>query len=250
MFILCTIFIVISTWLLLKIHIYEPRKSKRSINYLLGFFSNLIKDVGSGIKYSFGKSKLRFALFHLLLLQIVALTLVTIIFRIGSEIYGVSPRTAGIVVFVPLIVGLLLGLATLNIFGRNKSRVKLIWLGTIFSSFAFGLMAVIALADDFLEKYLLSQIIATISLVAVGICVPFLLIPGQTLLYENTEKSFRGRVLGIWQALTSSLASVVAIFIGFLTDRVGDVFIAIILIVIADIIYSIVIYWLQKKHKI
>ncbi|MDD3647822.1 MAG: MFS transporter [Candidatus Dojkabacteria bacterium] len=250
MFLLCVVFIIISTILLLSIKIVEPRKSKRSIGDLVGFVTHLVKDVGSGIRYSFSKSKLRFALLHLLLLQVVALTLVTIIFRIGSEIYGVSPRTAGLVVFAPLILGLLIGLGTLNIYGRNKSRVKLIWLGTVFSIFGFGLMAVIAIASNFLEKYLVSQIVATFSLVAVGICVPFLLIPGQTLLFENTERSFRGRVLGIWQALTSSLAAFVAVFVGYLTDRVGDVSIAIVFVVVADIIYSIILYLLQKRNKV
>ena len=38
---------------------------------------------------------------------------------------------------------------------------------------------------DFLEDYLIDKVVAQISLFSLGFAVPFLLIPGQTLIYEK-----------------------------------------------------------------
>lgn len=249
-FIICSLMLLASAYFVSKINIEEEKKEEKSIFYLIEFVKKLITDVKAGIVYSFRNTKVRFALLHMMVLQVVGLTLVTIVFRIGTEIYGVSPRTAGIVVFAPLIIGLIVGLFIINVYARKKSRVKLIWIGTILSSVAFGLMAIISLANGLLIKYLIVESVATVSLFAVGFSVPFLLVPAQTIMYEHTEADFRGRVLGLWLALTSSVASLLAMCVGFLTDRVDDVVLAIVIIVIADIFYSMILRLLIKKKII
>ncbi len=249
-FIICSVLFIISTLLVRFVELESEKKKKINSNTpIIIFIRNLYRSTSDGISYAFSKTKLRFALIHLFLMQIVGLTLVTIVFRIGDEIYGVSPRSAGIVVFAPIVVGLLVGLAILNIYGRQRNRIKLILLGTFISTLGFVLMAIIALSNGTLSRILMDKLVANMSLLAVGVSLPFLLIPAQTLMHENTEDKFRGRILGIWVALTSSLASLFATLIGFLTDRVGDIYIAIILIVLADFVYSsIIIYLVKKKY--
>lgn len=250
-FVICSLLFIISTLLVRFVEV-ESMNNGRIISKtpIIIFIRNLYKSTKEGISYAFSKTKLRFALIHLFLIQIAGLTLVTIVFRIGDEIYGVSPRSAGIVVFAPIVVGLIIGLAVLNIYGRQRNRIKLILLGTMISSIGFILMAIIALSNGTLSRILIDKLVANLSLLAVGVSLPFLLIPAQTLMHENTEDKFRGRILGIWVALTSSLASLFATLIGFLTDRVGDIYIAVLLIVFADLAYSSIIIYLIKKNYI
>jgi len=247
-FILCSIFFIISSLLLTRIRLKERERGGRSFGYFFDFIPHLLREVKNGIMYSFGKLHLRFALLHLFAIQIIGLTIVTLIFRIGDEIYGVSSLTAGVVIVAPMVVGLLSGLASMNIVGRKRSRVNLIWLGSILSSIGFLLMLMISAIGD--EHLFTKRIIATSSLLLIGLSFPFLLVPAQTLIYENTKPAFRGRVLGVWLALTSSLASLVAIFMGFISDRIGRVSIAILIIVILDISYSILLYYLFKKRRL
>lgn len=246
-FLICAFLFLVSTLLIRKLHVKEADIKKVKGEKMIKLIIELIKDVKNGVRYAFKEKVIRFALLHLFLLQIVALTLITIVFRIGKEIYGVSPRTAGVVVFAPMLVGLIFGLAVLNILGRKKNRVRLIWFGTNLSSIGFGLMAIVSVLKGSVVEYMIRQSISTLSLVAIGGAMPFLLIPAQTLLHENTENKFRGRVLGIWLALTSSCASIVAVFIGYLADRVGDIFIAIIIIVLLSMSYSSFLFYLIKK---
>ncbi|MBN2015715.1 MFS transporter [Candidatus Dojkabacteria bacterium] len=248
-FVICGLLFVISDFLLMQVRVPRNGSESKSFKYLFDFLKELITDVKSGISYAFKIKPLRFALVHLLLLQIVALTLVTIVFRIGSEIYGVSPRSAGIVVFAPIVIGLLVGIASLNIFGKERNRTHLIWVGTIFSIIGFGFMAMISAMNGMLEKVFLDEAVATISLIAVGLSVPFLLIPAQTMIHENTKSSFRGRVLGIWLALNSSFSSIIAVFMGIITDKVGDIFITIMTILILAILYSGTIFYLYIVKK-
>lgn len=246
----CGVLFLISALLLYNIKVEEAERKERSLLYLVDFVSVLIRDVKKGVIYSFKHSKLRFALLHLFFLQVGGFTLVTIVLKIGDEIYGVSPRTAGIAVLAPVVIGLFLGFASLNTLGRSRSRIKLIWLGTLFCAVGFALMSAISMANGFLSEFLVDKMVATASLVAVGLSIPYLLIPGQTILYENTKPSFRGRVLGVWLALTTSLASLVATGIGFLTDKTKEVTFAVTLIVILDMIYSMVLYWLIQKKRV
>jgi MFS family permease len=200
--------------------------------------------VKEGIRYSFSVKQLRFALTHLFLLQIVALSLVTLVFRIGDEIYGVSPRSAGLIVFLPLIIGLGGGFVSLNILGRRSSRLKLILFGTIFAVIGFSCMSLSSIIG---EWWYLDKIVGSLSLFIVGLAGPFLLIPAQTLIYENARNDFRGRVMGVWFALTSSLASLVALLVSYVTDRMGHVVAALVIIVVVASAYSFLLYRLLRK---
>lgn len=249
-FIICAFLFLVSTILLRKVNFKEKVREARIRFNVWEIIKDLLDDMKKGLSYAFKKKILRFALVHLFLLQIIALTLITIVFRIGEEIYGVSSRTAGVVVFAPMVAGLVAGLAILNTLGRKRNRVRLIWFGSILSLIGFTLMAMVSIFDSSLSKFMFKQTLSTLSLCAVGGAMPFLLIPAQTLLHENTEDEFRGRILGIWLALTSACASMIAVSIGFLADRVGDIFIAIVIISILSFFYSIILYYLLRKKKL
>jgi MFS family permease len=248
--IICSILFVVSSILLLNVKIDDENDEGKSFKYFFDFCTNLIKDVKKGLLYASKNKLLRFALVHLFLLQIIALTLVTLVFRIGSEIYGVSPRDAGFIVFAPLIAGLIISVILLNVAGRQRNRIKLIWIGTLVTSIGFIFMDIIIYFDGALRVVLLDKIIASISLMAIGLGIPFLLIPAQTLIYENTEKNFLGRILGLWFAFSSSIASFFPLIIGFITDKLGNISFVISFVAIGDIIYSGIIFSLFKKRRI
>lgn len=247
-FIVICIMFLISTMLLTRVKTPIVKTKKFSLVEILDFIRNLITDVKDGVRYSFSVKQLRFALTHLFLLQIVALSLVTLVFRIGDEVYGVSPRTAGVIVFLPLVIGLAIGFLSLNIFGRRVSRLKLIMLGTILAASGFALMSLSSVINGKLSLFHVDKIIGSISLLIIGISGPFILIPAQTLIYENARNDFRGRVLGVWFALTSSLASIVALLVSLVTDKMGHIVVALLIIVVVASVYSLVLYRLFRKR--
>ncbi len=250
MFVFVVILLFLSTYLVWKVKIEEEHNKKFHIEYAIKFVRLLFKSVFNGVVYAFQNKILRFSLIHLLILQSVALTLATIVFKIGNDIYGVSSRSAGLVIFLPIALGLVLGILLLNIWGRNKNRPNLILVGTIVSSLGLIFMVVISLCNGILEKYSVNRIVASLSLMFLGFSGPFLLIPPQTLIYENTKKEFRGRVLGIWVAFTNSLASLFALFMGILVDFVDNLAVAILFVAVADILYSIVIFYFLQNGKL
>jgi MFS family permease len=248
-FSICALLFIISAVFVYFINIegIKTENNKIRLIYFIKLIPAILNDIKEGINYAFRTKILRFILFHLFLVQIVSFTLVTISFRIGNEIYGVSPRTAGIIIFAPVMVGLLTGIAALNIFGRFKNRIKLILIGTLTSICGFGCIMVIAVLKIFLFNMFIDKMVTSMSLIIIGFSIPFLLIPAQTLMHENTKDNFRGRILGIWVALTLSLASIVATFVGFLADRMDNIFIAVLCLAIFAILYSGVILLLLKR---
>jgi MFS family permease len=210
-FIICALLYVISTFFLINVKTKDTVKVKKSITDILGFLSSMFSGIKEGVGYLFETRLLRFAITHLFLLQVTALTLVTMIFRIGNEVYGVSPRSAGVVVFAPMVLGLVIGLATLNIFGKGTSRVKLILYGTFFSAIGFGFMSVISVANGILSRLLIGEVVATL-------------------------------------ALTSSLASFISIFIALLIDWVGDLWIGLGLLVCVNLFYSVILSYILRKR--
>ena len=258
LFIICACSFLLSTFFIYRVNVDEQEAKtvgpsrEKTLGYLIEFMKYLVIDAYHGVSYSFRNKKLRFALLHLFTLQIGGLTLFTVVYRIGSEIYGVSAETAGLVVFAPIAIGLLSGLFGLNVFGRNRRRVGLIWFGTIISFIGFGCMGVISQIGEngFYHRWYLDKIISTGSLLAVGVSIPFMLIPAQTLIYENSKDEFRGRVLGVWLALTTSLASLVATFIGYLSDRWESISVAILILALIQAVYSFILLWLYKTKRL
>jgi MFS family permease len=251
-FLIAAILFVFSTALLSSISDPSKRKKKK-VTVLLDIIKvikSLLKSLKVGLVYSFKKPLVRYALIHMFLLQIVGLIIATLVFRIGSEIYGVSARSAGLVVFSPLVIGLLVGLVFLNTFGRKKNRIQLIWWGTLVSFFGLSFMLVISWFRDSFVNVFFKQVVSTLSLLFVGATIPFLLIPGQTIIHENTKEKFRGRVLGVMLALTSSIASIVASVFGVFTDAIGDISFPLFFIVISDILYSLILYFVFIRKKL
>ena len=91
--------------LISKINIKEDVKNKHTFKDFVHVLRTLIHDAKKGLKYALREKVLRLSLMHLFLLQMVAIGLATLIFRIGDEVFGVSPRGAGIVILVPMVLG-------------------------------------------------------------------------------------------------------------------------------------------------
>jgi DHA3 family macrolide efflux protein-like MFS transporter len=248
--ILALLFIISDLVLIFGVKVRDIKKvTSDRFKSFTHFIRNFVKDLKDGFRYLSKTKILKFSLAHLFLLQLVGLTLITIVFRLGEEVYGVSTRTAGAVVFGPMILGLVMAFASLNIFGRNRNRIKLILVGTIISSIGFFLMTVVSSAEGILARFFLTEIVASLSLLLIGFSIPFVLVPPQTLIYESTKDAFRGRIQGIWIALTSSLASLFSLPIGLLVDMADDITIGIAILVAGDIIYTLsLLYLLKRKY--
>ncbi len=247
-FLICGFMFLLSTFFTLQIRLKISEKREAQFREFVVFIRKLFTGAYEGIKYSFKNKILRFSLTHLFILQIGGLSLVTFIYKIGSEIYGVSAESAGIVSFLPLVLGLLFGILGLNTLGQKRNRISLIITGVFINFIGFFLMGILTQRDSIVVFGLSpGNIFSTISLFVVGLSIPYLLIPAQTLIYENADEDFRGRVLGVWLALTTSLASVVATFIGYFSDRMGSVSGSIAVLATMEFIYLMMLVYLHKR---
>jgi len=227
----------------------EKIDQTKSINDFTQIIRKLFKDVKEGMVFAFKSSTVRFSLIHLFFLQLVAIFLLTLIFRIADEIFNVSPRTAGLVVLTPLGLGVLIGFILMNTRFRKIKRVKLTLVGTFFSSLAFFLITILSISSfEFLERYSMRKFLGGAGLGFFGFSLPFLLIPAQTMIYENTKVGFRGRVLGIWTALTSSFSAFLSIAFGYITDRINNLTFPLAFVGIIASLYSFLIFKFAKKE--
>lgn len=242
-----TLFFVVTIILISRVDVEEDLEDRGSG---LGFgkvWRQLLNDMKAGVSYVIKNKTLRFILLHLFILQLIGISLATLAFRIGDEIFGVSSRSAGFVILFPMLVGVVLGFAIMNMFGRKVKRLNLIAIGVFFGFVAFFSMSLISVVNNILRYFNVSKVVAGLSLFSIGFAAPFLLIPGQTLIHESTDSKFRGRIMGIWMALTSSLASLFSLIFGIIADSIGSITVPILLITLLSVGYFPVILKVSRK---
>jgi len=193
-------------------------------------YVNLVKDFSGsfveGIKY-IGRDKIqRIVLVHNLVSQAFLYMFIALIFKLGSFLIGLTPTNIGIVSVLPLGIGILVCLILMNKKYKNTKRMKLSAAGVFIEAIAFTILSLASLVRwNHLVLLGISTdasvtAITSIGAVLIGLGFPLLLTPAQTLVQEQTEQGFLGRVFGVWSALSQAIASIPAVIVGYFADYV------------------------------
>lgn len=248
-FVLCGIMFIVSGLLVLKIKVSNiaSKQGKKRILAPVKILRSVIVSIIEGVKYVNQNKILQFAIGHSFLIQSFVLILLSMIFEIGRELFGVSARMAGAVVLAPAVIGLALGFSILNTFGKNNSRIKLIFWGVILGGISLLIAALFSINKEHITSPELFQFISFFFLVLLGFSAPFLVIPAQTLLHENTQDYIRGRVLGIWSAVITALSTIPSLLFGFIADRLGKVSNILLIISLLAVVYSVILFSIKNR---
>ncbi len=143
-----------------------------------------------------------------------------------------------IVILLPLGMGLVGGIAILNVIGKYLPRRRLIEGGMV--ALALSLV-ILGLAQEFMGQSGDDDLTALLAVVVVvafaaGICYAFVAVPAQTSLQEELPSDVRGRVFGVLNMLVSMASFIPIIIVGPVADIVG----AATVIVVAALIVGVV----------
>jgi MFS family permease len=135
-----------------------------------------------------------------------------------------------VVLVAPAGIGVVLGLAVLNVIGNRISRANAIGTGLLVVGLA---LLVLAAARPFADLFssrlggvlgeVLPFFIGMVSVTALffGLAYAFITVPAMTLLQENLRDDIRGRVFGVLNVLVSIFSLLPLIFVGPIADVWG-----------------------------
>ncbi len=192
-----------------------------------------IAQLREGIQYISGHASIAWSLIYLGIAASLIGVLGVIGPRFATETLGLS-TTDFVVVVLPMGAGVVLGVLTLNSYGRWLPRRRAIELGMM----ALGFLIVLLTAAGPISRFLqgvqqhvpatvdLSRFVSLLAVVVViafvaGIAYAFVAIPAQTQLQEELPEDVRGRVFGVLNMLVSVSSFAPILIVGFIVDLVG-----------------------------
>jgi DHA3 family macrolide efflux protein-like MFS transporter len=145
------------------------------------------------------------------------------------EVLKLNERNV-VVLVAPAGVGVVLGLAVLNVIGNRISRANAIGTGLLVVGLALLVLAgARPLAEIFSSRLggvlgeVLPFFVGMVSVTALffGLAYAFITVPAMTLLQENLRDDIRGRVFGVLNVLVSIFSLLPLIFVGPIADAWG-----------------------------
>lgn len=193
---------------------------KKFISLVKDFYNSFVEGVG----YIMSEKLQRLMLVHNLFAQSLLFVFIALIFKLGEFLINLSPTNIGLVAVLPVGIGLAAGVILMNTTYKNSKRVKLSFMGVVIQFIATFILSGAALIRwNEIELINLSTnqivlILTSIATILIGFGLPFMLIPSQTVIQENTKDGFLGRVYGVWLSLSQAIASIPAVIIGYAAD--------------------------------
>jgi MFS family permease len=137
-----------------------------------------------------------------------------------------------VVVVLPLGAGLVIGILTLNVYGRYLPRRRVIEGGLVGLACALAILSVAGPISRFLQVRAdralvdfgpLVSLLAIVVLIAlvVGVAYAFVAVPAQTQLQEELPEDVRGRVFGVLNMLVSIASFLPIVIVGPVADFIG-----------------------------
>jgi MFS family permease len=139
-----------------------------------------------------------------------------------------------VVVVLPLGIGIVMGILTLNSYGRYLPRRRVIEGGLIALGALLALLSIAGPISQFLrraqqgvelgpELSIVTSLLAVVVAIAfaAGLAYGFVAIPAQTQLQEDLPEDVRGRVFGVLNMLVSVASFLPIIVVGPIADLVG-----------------------------
>lgn len=218
---------------------YDAKKdvyfSIDGIRIALRMTLNSIKEIYS---YMQENSYVKGVILHLFLVNVLVWTVLGIGFRISREIY--NSDKIGMITFVilPGLIGLAIGAVLLHKVFHNNDRVKLVKGGITVVGVGLLSVAMGGILRYFFDLSFIPMVLAILGVFLVGLSGAYLVIPAQTMLNENVDKKFLGRVYGMWLAIVNSLAAFPPLLLSLIADRFTNISFFVLLLGIFVIYYS------------
>lgn len=128
-----------------------------------------------------------------------------------------------VVIVLPLGAGLVVGILTLNVYGKYAPRRRLIEGGLATLGIALAILALaqrVQLIRDGTGALSLLTVVMAVAFVA-GVAYAFVAVPAQTQLQEELPSEVRGRVFGVLNMLVSLASFLPIVIVGPVADAIG-----------------------------
>lgn len=128
-----------------------------------------------------------------------------------------------VVIVLPLGAGLVVGILTLNVYGKYVARRRLIEGGLLALGVALAILGFaqrVQFIKDGTGALSLLTVVMAVAFVA-GVAYAFVAVPAQTQLQEELPSEVRGRVFGILNMLVSLASFLPIVIVGPVADRIG-----------------------------
>jgi MFS family permease len=140
----------------------------------------------------------------------------------AKQVLGLSEQDF-VVVVLPLAAGLVVGILTLNVYGKFAQRRRLIEGGLLALGISLAILGfaqrVQFLRDGSGAVSLLTVVMAVAF--SAGVAYSFVVVPAQTQLQEELPSEVRGRVFGVLNTLVSLASFVPIVLVSAVADKVG-----------------------------
>lgn len=248
MMILMAMFIVAS---ISVFFVRMPReKVKKGISFekLIDLVRGFVSSFDDGLGYIMKEKVQRIAMIQNLVSQAFVFIFMTLVFKLGEFLIGLTPDNIGVLSVLPLGVGIVIGVGLINTIFVKMKRMKLTLAGVWMQGMGFFVLSIASMLKwNGIELFGLGtgDLVTMVSIVAaviIGIGFPFLFIPSQALVQEETEEGFVGRVYGVWFALSQALATIPAVIVGYFADYYVGIPTTLVWTTIIIFAYSIFVY--------
>lgn len=228
------------------------RESKITIGRYFDLVKVFLSSIFEGFKYVTKGAVQKFVLMHNFVTTSIILVIATLIFKIGQFVLRVDPKDVGLIAILPLAVGATLGVLFLNTKAKSMKRIGLSHTGVMIAIVGFIFFSISSYIRFHEASWgdmagTIIALVAGLGALFIGLAFPLLVIPVQTLIQEDTNEEFRGRVYGVWFAVNQALSTIPALIFGFLADTKIGIPTVLTVITIIIIIYGIIILPFRNK---
>ncbi len=176
--------------------------------------SKIWQEYKEGIIYFWQNTLLHYPLLSLIAIQIVNGMLITIAPAFMQKVIGINLNTSSIFVVAPLGLGILIGALALGLEERYFSKQNLVFVGFL----GMGLMLIgLSFIDQFSRKYVYYSFFGFL----MGIFNAHIFAPSHSLLQTSAFSDMRGRIYSSLYILLQVAATLPAIIVGVLADKIA-----------------------------
>lgn len=211
-------------------------------------FRNTTGYISETFKFITSSPVMTISLIHSTVLQAGMFAIASVTFKFAAEKLGVGTTGGSIFVIIPGTIGLTLGsIFCGNIAKKRGARFPAILGGyiTALSMVTVGLLTIIFNPTQIQNGYLFFIIESLIALMGFG--ATFSQLPSQTVLHEYASNEQRGRIFGILNGGTFTIAGLLVLIISPIGDLLGGVSQFLIVIGLLSVIYVLIISRISAK---
>lgn len=233
LFLTCCLLYLISTIAIARMTNYDTKEIKKiSLTTLAKDFESIWHETRQGIKKVRVTQKIWQPMLKMAIGWMILGAFVVLLPAFSESNLGISTNLVGLVVIAPAGIGMLIGALILD---RKKLFDFMRAINKAF--FLVGVALLLFSLYRLYGEFVLSRLISTLLVVAVGIGSSIIYISAQTALQMNSEEKWRGRVFGINSMMVNIAMSVPALLVGGIADLTSP-FIAMLLIAFGVFVYG------------